>query len=190
MESSSKMSILEGEKVHLRFPSVEESKLVLDYFQKNQKHLASFSPPAPEGFYTEEYWVGRLKQNQDEFKLEKSVRLFISKKGGSAVIGSVSLTEICRGPFQAAYLGYAMDQDEQGKGLMTEALQLMIQFAFEKMNLHRLMANHLPSNKRSAAVLKRLGFVVEGTAKNYLRIEGKWQDHVLTSLTNGDWKGE
>ncbi len=60
----------------------------------------------------------------------------------------------------------------------------MIRYAFEDLRLHRIMANYVPHNQRSAHLLRRLGFVQEGYAKEYLKIAGRWQDHVLTALTN------
>ena len=71
---------------------------------------------------------------------------------------------------------------------MTEAGRLLIHYAFEELNLHRIMASYIPHNQRSANVLKRLGFEIEGTAREYLFINGKWQDHVMTSLINPQWR--
>src|SRR5436309_3552164 len=73
------------------------------------------------------------------------------------LIGRANLNEIVRGVFQAAYLGYSLAEHAQGHGYMTEALRAVIDFAFGELNLHRLMANYIPENLRSAAVLKRLG---------------------------------
>ena len=70
---------------------------------------------------------------------------------------------------------------------MYEALQKLIPFILEDIGLHRIMANYMPANLRSANLLKRLGFVIEGFAKNYLKINGKWEDHVLTALSKEDW---
>jgi len=106
----------------------------------------------------------------------------------SDIIGGVNLNEIVRRAAQFCYLGYGIDEHHQGCGLMTEAVQAIVKHAFEEMNIHRIMANYMPINKRSGALLERLGFTVEGTACDYLHINGKWQDHVLTSLTNPQWK--
>ena len=70
---------------------------------------------------------------------------------------------------------------------MTGALRLGIEYMFGEMNLHRISANYMPDNTRSGAVLKRLGFTVDGYARDYLRIDGRWQDHILTSLLNPGW---
>jgi ribosomal-protein-alanine N-acetyltransferase len=71
---------------------------------------------------------------------------------------------------------------------MTEALSIAINYVFEELNLHRIMANYMPHNRRSGNVLKRLGFVVEGYARDYLMINGKWEDHIFTSLINPHWR--
>ena len=71
---------------------------------------------------------------------------------------------------------------------MCEALTAAIKYVFEELNLHRIMANYMPANERSAKLLRRLGFTVEGYARDYLRLAGNWRDHILTALTNDSWK--
>jgi ribosomal-protein-alanine N-acetyltransferase len=93
-----------------------------------------------------------------------------------------------RGALHGATLGYGLSAQHQGQGYMTEAGQRLVAYAFDDLNLHRLMANYMPHNQRSANVLKRLGFAIEGIARDYLFINGQWQDHVLTSLVNPSWQ--
>src|SRR3546814_5111337 len=100
------------------------------------------------------------------------------------VIGQVNFSNIVRGAFQAAHMGYQIDAECEGRGLMTEALRLAIDFMFARFGLHRIMANYIPDNHRSGRVLERLGFEKEGYARNYLFIDGAWRDHVLTALIN------
>ena len=71
---------------------------------------------------------------------------------------------------------------------MSEAVKRTIEYMFEEQNIHRIMANYMPSNTRSAKLLQTLGFTIEGLAKKYLLINGQWEDHILTSLTNQKWK--
>ena len=85
-------------------------------------------------------------------------------------------------------MGYNLAEAQQGKGYMTEAVRVAIKYVFEELNLHRVMANYMPHNQRSGNLLKRLGFVVEGYAKEYLLINGRWEDHIQTSLINYNWK--
>ena len=89
-----------------------------------------------------------------------------------------------RGVFQAAHLGYAIGAAFEGRGFMAEGLIAANEFMFTKMNLHRIMANYMPNNARSGALLERLGFEREGIAKEYLLIANRWEDHVLTSKIN------
>ena len=72
--------------------------------------------------------------------------------------------------------------------MMAEALAGAIDFAFDSLHLHRIEANYMPHNRRSGNTLRRLGFVVEGYARDYLLINGKWEDHILTSLSNPHWE--
>ena len=71
---------------------------------------------------------------------------------------------------------------------MSESVAAVIRYAFDEMGLHRVKAAYLPSNERSGRLLRRLGFVVEGYARDYLLIQGRWQDQLLVSLVNPDWR--
>lgn len=85
-----------------------------------------------------------------------------------------------RGPFQACHLSYSVDGDHEGRGVMEEIVRFVL--AFDEMDLHRVMANHMVTNIRSEKLLARLGFEREGFARRYLKINGRWEDHVLNSL--------
>ena len=80
-----------------------------------------------------------------------------------------------------------MAADAQGKGYMLEAVRGAVRFAFQDLRLHRVMANYVPRNRRSARVLRQAGFEIEGYARAYLCLNGRWEDHVLTAITNSDW---
>ncbi|MEC4812143.1 MAG: GNAT family N-acetyltransferase, partial [Scytonema sp. PMC 1069.18] len=101
--------------------------------------------------------------------------------------GFINFGNFIRRAAQYCNVGYSMAEVEQGNGYMTEALQAAIDYVFQVLNMHRIMANYMPHNQRSGNVLRKLGFVVEGYARDYLLINGKWQDHILTSLTNSNW---
>jgi ribosomal-protein-alanine N-acetyltransferase len=99
-------------------------------------------------------------------------------------VGDCAFTNIVRGPFQACHLGYKLDQKFVGRGLMREGLTSAIDHAFHALKLHRIMANYQPTNERSGRLLRRLGFTIEGYARDYLFLNGGWRDHILTSLVN------
>jgi [ribosomal protein S5]-alanine N-acetyltransferase len=134
----------------------------------------------------------QLMQWEQEFKEGRSIRflLFLKDRFEDEIIGFCNFSQIFRGSFQACYLGYHIDGRFEGKGLMSEAVKKAIAYMFEQQKIHRIMANYVPSNKRSARLLEKLGFVIEGYAKKYLLINSQWEDHVLTSLTNENWLPE
>jgi len=92
------------------------------------------------------------------------------------------------GGFRSAYLGYFVGARYARHGYMTEALQLMLDYAFRKLKLHRLEANIQPTNLSSIALVKRAGFMCEGYSRRYLKIGGRWRDHERWAILYEDWK--
>lgn len=180
---------LQSQRVKLTQPNAAMAPEVLGFFQRNREHLDPWSPPRPASFYTEAHWERTLAHNLDSWVQGRSARFFIQAVERPAVLGVCNLTDIIRGAFQSCHLGYSIDKDEQGRGLMSEALGLAIAYAFTELRLHRIEANYIPTNERSEKLLRRHGFDVNGYARDYLFIGGAWRDHVLTSLTNPDMPG-
>lgn len=167
-------------------PEQADAARLLAYNERNRSHLRPFSPPEPSGTSELGYWASYVERLRRDVQAGVSVplRLALRSEPSGPFIGGVNLTQICGGPFSACYLGYHLDFAFVGRGLMSEALRVAIRYAFEELLLHRIMANYVPNNRRSASVLARLGFEIEGYAREYLFIDGAWRDHVLTSLTN------
>jgi len=179
------------ERLTLRPAGADDVPAILRYFTGNREFLEPWEPRKPERFFTGEFWSEQVQRNRDQLDAGTAVRLFIFPNDAPGeVIGTVNLTEIVRGAFHACYLGYGLSAAREGHGYMREALRGAIGHAFGALRLHRIMANYLPHNRRSGNVLKGLGFTVEGFARDYLRINGRWEDHVLTSLTNPEWTEE
>jgi [ribosomal protein S5]-alanine N-acetyltransferase len=153
---------------------------LLTLMQTNQAHLEPWNPPAPIGFYTLAYWQRHADIATTEMQNGSAQRWVIESPTDAQIIGTINLTQIARGPFHSAMLGYQIDHAHEGKGLMFEALTLAIAHAFEVLKLHRLQASFVTSNTRSEQLLQRLGFETIGIAKHYLFINGAWRDHVLT----------
>lgn len=187
-EPEARPFLLEGTRVDVRLADSDDVDAIIEFFASNEEHLTTYGAACSREHLTREHWSDQVERRRAEFLRDESCRTFIFHRDDGAVAGTANLSEIVRGPFQAAYLGYSLGAREQGKGLMHEALTLLIRFAFAELNLHRIMANFIPSNVRSGGVLERLGFTVEGRAHDYLRINGEWREHVLTSLTNRAWR--
>jgi ribosomal-protein-alanine N-acetyltransferase len=178
--------VIETARLLLTIAPVEAAPRYASFAIDNEEHLGPWEPPRPPGYFTEAYWARRIERNHDEHVRDLSLRLGIFRKGDEAgpLLGHVNFNQIVRGGFQATILGYSLDRRMVGKGIMSEALAGAIPYVFDTLGLHRVQANYIPTNERSGKVLRRLGFVVEGYARDYLFIGGAWRDHILTSLTN------
>lgn len=163
----------------------DHAERMVAFHERNREHLRSTSPPRPAGYYGLPFWREAGARQAEPFDTARSVSwLMFLREDDSAVVGTINLNEIIRGPFRACFLGYALDHAQVGRGLMSEGLRPVIDHAFETLRLNRIMANYMPSNVRSGAVLERLGFVREGFSAGYLFIDGAWRDHVMTALRN------
>lgn len=179
---------LQTERLFLRTPHDSDAFLMAEFEKVNRDFWQPYISSCEE-MTTERFWRQRLQGFALEFATGRSIRLLLFLKGRSEkVIGIVNFTQICREPFHACYLGYKIDRDFEGQGLMHEALAQAIGYLFDEENMHRIMANYMPANQRSAQLLERLKFQREGFAMKYLLINGAWEDHVLTALTNRNWQ--
>ncbi len=177
--------VLETDRLRLELPQAHHDQAMLDFWQRNVEHLTPWSPPAKPEMATLAYWQDNIGKTQVGFLAGNQVRLLmIPRAFPERVIGSIGFSQIFRGPFCSCMLGYQIDAGEQGRGLMHEALQTAIRYMFTEQKLHRIGANYMPHNLKSGRVLTKLGFRIEGFARNYLYIDGAWRDHVLTSLVN------
>jgi [ribosomal protein S5]-alanine N-acetyltransferase len=177
------------ERTIVRLGERSDRDSVLAFYTNNKDRLSPLSPTWPEGFFTKPFWDRQLDRNLEEFYADFSARMFVFlRTQPHDCIGNISLSGILRNAAQFCYLGYGIDSNWEGKGLMRESVAAVVRYAFQDLNLHRVMANYLPHNTRSGKLLESLGFTIEGQAKNYLYLDGSWRDHVLTSITNHNWQ--
>lgn len=170
----------------LRQLTIEESHLFQDYLIRNRDFLSRWEPIRGDEYYTLE---NVKKLIEDEIHLHQkgvAINYYISYKGDERIIGKISLSNIIYGPFLSCYLGYKLDINEINKGVMTKALNEVIDNLFKEYKLHRIEANILPRNSASIRVIEKLGFVNEGLSKKYLKINGVWEDHIHYVLLNED----
>src|SRR5262249_12793678 len=110
-----------------------------------------------------------------------------AREPDAPIIGKIALNQVSRGALQSAYLGYWMDAERQGKGLMTEAVKAAIDFALGPAGLHRVQINIMPRNAASRRIVEKLRIRSEGIAMKYLEIAGNWEDHVMYAVTVEEW---
>jgi len=160
------------------------AEMLFQYRVENKKHLKACEPERLPSYYTLEQVIESINNNQKLFEAGSSVSFVVMTENNDEIIGLCHFSNIVYGVFQACNLGYSLAEKYQGHGYMQEVLVGAVEYIFNELKLNRIMANHLPANDRSANLLKRLGFVNEGLAKSYLKINGRWQDHVLTAKLN------
>lgn len=127
-----------------------------------------------------EEWLGRLGRDDQEAYL-------IRHASCGELVGYVSVSNIVRRAFQSAQLGYGAFSPHTGRGLMTQGLSAVIDVAFQKRGLHRLEANIQPTNERSLALVRRLGFEREGYSHQYLMVDSDWRDHERWAIRTEIW---
>lgn len=158
------------------------------YFERNKERFARWEPRRPPEFYTAAWWRDRASADVRLANEDRNYRwVVLEKTDRSRVVGMLHFANVVRGAFHSCHLGFSIDGALEGGGWMREALERAIQWAFSDLHLHRIEANHRPENVRSAGILKRLGFVPVGYARDYLLIDGEWRDHVLTARINDRW---
>ncbi|MEK3988553.1 MULTISPECIES: GNAT family N-acetyltransferase [Robertmurraya] len=175
---------LVGEQIYLRFFKTSDASELANLQTRNREFFQRVSPLLPEAFYTEDHQrirIERVLKKTDEGQLY-AFGIFL--KATDKLIGDISLTQIARGDLQSCYTGFTLDKEYNGKGYTTEALQLVVDFAFRELKLHRIEAGAMPDNLASIRVLEKVGFKKEGIAKENLRINGKWTDHQILAIIN------
>jgi ribosomal-protein-alanine N-acetyltransferase len=182
--------ILETPRLVLRPPRAGDGERLVAFAADNREHFAPWEVDHPPEYFTTAYWDRQVEQMAEEIRAGRLLPFLLLDREGreGPVRGRCTFSNIVRGPFQAAYLGFGLAREAVGKGLMEEALRAAIDHCFEGLRLHRIMANYMPGNARSGRLLRKLGFVPEGYARDYLYLAGAWQDHVLTALTNDRWR--
>lgn len=174
----------------IRVAMASDAEKLCQYYARNQVHLAPWEPIRSDAYYTLRWWTLRIQQIHAEFNDASAINFIALTPDKSEVVAVANFSNIIQGVFKSCYLGYSISKAYEGQGLMVEFLQSCLAFMFENMGLNRVMANYIPANERSGALLQRLGFEREGYARKYLRIAGSWQDHVLTALLHEDWSAK
>jgi ribosomal-protein-alanine N-acetyltransferase len=171
-------------RLRIELAAPEHAEYFAEHFARNREHLARWEPRR-DGAESVEHWRVRLNGGLVDFAAGRGVHLVaLARDSDGPLIARINFSQISRGVFHSCMLGYAIDGEFEGRGLMYEALAASIDWMFETMKLHRVQANHLPENERSARLLARLGFAREGLARDYLFINGAWRDHVLNARLN------
>ncbi len=158
--------------------AVADAPVLADLIRRNRAFLDPWEPVRDESYFTDEGQVQLAHAALTAMDAGlTNPRVILDEDG--RVVGRINLNNIVRGPFQSASVGYWLAESAGGRGLATQAVAELVEFAFTELGLHRLEAGTIPHNLRSQAVLARNGFVRFGYAPRYLQIAGAYTDHIL-----------
>lgn len=184
--ASGSFPVLEDDVVSLRLPVVSDYGSWVGERSESRAFLRPWEPTWSADDLTRAAFKRRVRRVQREASEQSCFAFLIFHRHDEALLGGVTLSNIRRGVAQSCSLGYWMSVRHAGKGYMRRAVNLVLEFAFSDLRLHRVEAACIPGNERSLGLLEKVGFVREGYARRYLLIDGRWQDHVLLSRTIDD----
>ena len=177
---------IRGARVYLRYPTMQDYAAWAELRALSRQHLTPWEPQWARDELTRSSFRRRLRQVQREVRDDLGYAYLIFAESQSTLVGGLNISNVRRGVAQTASVGYWIGAPYAGRGYMTEAVCAAAQFAFVSLRLNRLEAACLPDNAASARVLAKAGFTREGRARQYLKIDGKWQDHDLYALLPDD----
>jgi len=173
-----------GEGVMLRTPQVTDYSDWAALREASREFLAPWEPTWPADDLSRSAFRRRIRRYAEDLRTDQGYAFLIIRSTDDALVGGLTLANIRRGVAQAGSLGYWMGQPHARHGYMTAAVRAVIPFAFTTLRLHRLEAACIPTNTGSIRLLENTGFVREGYARDYLCINGIWQDHLLYGRLN------
>ena len=180
---------IETERLTLRQPVMQDFRAWSGLREMSADFLIPWEPAwsadhlSRKGFTNRVYWAQRSIGNGS------AVPLFLVRRSDETLLGAITLDNIRRGPAQAGTLGYWIGQPHARQGYMREAIEAVVHYAFNQLDLSRIEAACLPENAASRGVLEKAGFKYEGVAQSYLQINGRWRNHVLYANLRRDRRG-
>jgi [ribosomal protein S5]-alanine N-acetyltransferase len=168
-----------GMRVGLRVLAREDRQEFLALARRSHRLHRPWTYPPERGDQFDELY---RRSRREDFLCLLSYRL-----DSGEIAGVFTISQIVRGAFQSAYLGYYAHEAHAGQGLMREAIEQVLDHAFGALGLHRIEANIQPGNAPSIALARGAGFRLEGFSPRYLLIGGQWRDHERYAITADEW---
>lgn len=175
---------LDGEAVRLRPPRMADYTAWSELRRISRAFLQPWEPTWPQDDLGRAAFRRRLSIYARDLDLGQGYAFFVFRKSDEALVGGVNLRDVRRGVAQSGALGYWVGEPYARQGYTVDAVRAVARFAFGRLGLHRLDAACLPENQGSRRLLLKAGFEAEGRARAYLKIDGRWADHLLFGLVN------
>lgn len=180
---------IEGERIYLRVPQMRDFEQWRALREVSRDFLTPWEPLWPADDLTRAAYRRRLRRYARDMVADEAYPLFIFRRGDNALLGGLTLSNVRRGVCQAASLGYWMGAPYAGQGYMKAAVTALLPVAYDVLQLRRIEAACMPTNAPSIRLLESCGFVREGYSREYLCINGVWEDHILFGRLRHDVAG-
>ena len=177
---------LVGDRVMLRPPDRGDYDEWATLRARSRAFLTPWEPTWPPDALSRAAYRARLSRYAEDWRTDQGYNFFIFANDSDVLTGGVGLSNLRRGVAETGSLGYWIGEAYARNGLMTAGVTALIPFAFGALRLHRLEAACIPTNAASVRLLEKTGFLREGFAREYLCINGIWQDHLLYALLKAD----
>jgi len=175
-----------GRRVYLRHVHPADGDELVAIKRASREMHEPWEPQAPPG----KSWYGAVafRRMLDTSNTAGTQRHLICRRSDDAIVGMANLSQIFRGPFDNAIMGYWIGAPYARRGYASDGVRLCLRRAFVTLKLHRVEANVVPSNAASVSLVRRVGFREEGFSPNYLQIAGRWAGHSRWAMTVEDWR--
>ena len=183
---SEQLPVIAGEGVYLRVPQAGDFQAWRDLRSESRGFLTPWEPVWPADDLSRGAYRRRMRRYARDMMADEAYPLFLFRNTDDALVGGMTLSNIRRGVCQAASLGYWMGERFAGQGYMSAGVAAMLPVAYDVLRLRRVEAACMTNNRPSIRLLERLGFVREGYARQYLCINGIWEDHLLFARLRTD----
>jgi [ribosomal protein S5]-alanine N-acetyltransferase len=179
---------LAGERVFLRPPDRGDWQEWARLRAESRGFLKAWEPSWPADALSRAAFRRRVARYAADWRTDLGYSFFVFRQEDGRLVGGIGLTNMRRGVAETASLGYWVGERHARRGYTAGALALTLDFAFDRLRLHRIEAACLPHNAASRSLLLKTGFREEGYARKYLCIDGEWQDHVLFAILREEWR--
>jgi [ribosomal protein S5]-alanine N-acetyltransferase len=177
---------LDGPRAFVRPPAPADFRAWADVRERSRTFLAPWEPLWAPDALSEQTYQRRLRRQGAEWRADEGYNFHVFDRKTGQLVGGIGLTNVHRGVAQTGALGYWVGEPFARQGYTSEAVKLVVRFAFATLGLHRVEAACVPENDPSRALLEKVGFVREGYARAYLKIAGTWRDHFTFAILDSD----
>ncbi|MEP9356783.1 GNAT family protein [Xanthobacter sp. KR7-65] len=177
---------IEGDGIYLRVPQVRDFAQWQTVREMSRDFLTPWEPLWPADDLTRGAFRRRLRRYARDMVADEAYPLFIFRRSDDELVGGLTLSNVRRGVCQTASLGYWMGAPFAGQGYMKAAVSALLPVAYDVLQLRRIEAACMPNNQPSIRLLESCGFVREGYSREYLCINGVWEDHILFARLRSD----